>query len=55
MKIMKTAARVTIYEAPKMSRQGRLSVARWLMRQAKLLLRKNDKLASRFTARYNYD
>lgn len=51
---MKTAAIVTIHQAPKMTYKGRRSIAKWLVRQADLLMKKHGKLSGRFTARYNY-
>lgn len=49
----KTAAIVTIFNAPQMSKRGRNQIAAWLERQASLL-RKNAKQLTngRFTARY---
>jgi len=51
----KSAAIVTIFNAPKMSKKGRESVAAWLTRQAGFL-RSNAKQLThgRFTARYLY-
>ena len=51
---MKSAALVTIKDAPKMTRRGRLAIAKWLRRQASLLEKYGEEFAGRFTARYWY-
>lgn len=50
----KSAAIVTIKDAPKMSRRGRKAIADWLRRQANFLETNADQLSNRFTARYLY-
>jgi hypothetical protein len=50
----KSAAIVTVFRAPDMSKRGRKSVAEWLRRQAGFIESDGDNLASRFTARYLY-
>lgn len=49
-----SAAVVTIFDAPAMSKKGRKYVANWLRNQARQLEQFADKYASRFTARYVY-
>lgn len=51
---MKTAAILSIFDAARMNYRGRKSIATWLHRQARLLMKKHKKLDARFTARYNY-
>ena len=50
----KTAAILTIHRAADMTRKGRADIVKWLRRQASLLTRDADKLATRYTARYLY-
>lgn len=50
----KSAAILTIKDAPNMSKRGRKSIADWLERQAGFLRRNGDQLSTRFTARYIY-
>lgn len=50
----KSAAVLTIFDAPNMSEKGRKDIAAWLRRQAGFLLKNNKELAKRFTARYLY-
>ena len=50
----KSAAILTIHRPAEMSRRGRTDIVRWLRRQATMLSRHADKLASRYTARYLY-
>jgi hypothetical protein len=50
----KSAAIVTIKDAPKMSKRGRKAIAAWLRRQAVFLEQYGTKLSPRFTARYLY-
>lgn len=52
--MMKTAAIITIHNAPKMHHKGRMAIARWLRSRAKLLEKHADLLANRFTSRYYY-
>ena len=53
-KVEKTAAVLTIRDAPKMTMKGRKRIAAWLRSRAVLLEKNGDLLASRFTARYLY-
>ena len=50
----KSAAIVTIKDAPKMNMKGRKRIAAWLRSRAVLLEKHGDLMASRFTARYIY-
>ena len=50
----KSAAIVTIKDAPNMTKRGRKQIAAWLRRQAGFLENHADKLSRRFTARYFY-
>lgn len=50
----KSAAIVTIHDAPKMSKRGRNAIAAWLERQASFLRQNSKQLSGRFTARYLY-
>lgn len=50
----KSAAIVTIKDAPHMSNRGRRDIAAWLRRQAGFLERSGSVLNKRFTARYIY-
>lgn len=50
----KSAAIVTIKDAPNMTAKGRRAVAKWLKRQADFLLSDHKNLSKRFTARYLY-
>jgi len=51
----KTAARVTIFNAPAMSEAGTKAIAKWLRKQADFLEYHNDCLSPlRYTARYIY-
>ena len=50
----KSAAVLTIHHAGDMTSKGRKDIARWLRRQASMLLREAEKYAPRFTARYLY-
>jgi len=53
---MKTAATVTIHKAADMDYKGRMKIARWLHRQARLLESKEkaSKLAHKYVARWEY-
>lgn len=50
----KSAAIVTIKDAPKMSKRGRNAIANWLERQARFLRSDGKMFSNRFTARYIY-
>lgn len=50
----KSAAIVTIKDAPKMTKKGRREVAAWLRKTAETLLEYGDELAPTFRARYIY-
>lgn len=49
---MKTVAKLTIHDAPTMTKRGRNAVAGWLEKQAKFLRRSGPDLSPRFRARY---
>jgi hypothetical protein len=53
-KVPKSAAILTIKDAPNMSEKGKKEVAEWLKRQAKMLIKEGDNYAKNFTARYLY-
>ena len=50
----KAAAILTIHRPAEMTTRGRADIVRWLRRQAFMLARHADKLATRSTARYLY-
>jgi hypothetical protein len=50
----KSAAIITIHDAPSMTKRGRTAIARWMRRQADFLERESKNLSRRFTARYLY-
>ena len=51
----KSAAILSVFKAPEMTKKGRKDIAAWLRRQATNLLRYGDKYSeTRFTARYLY-
>lgn len=50
----KSAAILTLKEAPKMTKRGREDIAAWLRRQASFLEKHADQLSDRFVARYLY-
>lgn len=51
----KSAAIVTIYDAPRMTAKGRRQVAAWLRRHADILVKDGkDYTNGRFTGRYLY-
>lgn len=50
----KSAAILTIKDAPNMTRKGRKSVANWLRDHAKWLEEDGDKYSNRFIGRYLY-
>jgi hypothetical protein len=54
MKTEKSAAIITIKDAPSMSKKGRRQIAAWMRRQATFLEESGHVLSSRFTARYLY-
>ena len=54
MKKDKTAAILTIKDAPKMNSKGRKRIAAWLRSRAALLEKHADLMATRFTSRYIY-
>jgi len=51
---VKSAAIVTIHDAPNMSIEGRKRIADWLRQRAKCLTKNADVYSKRFTARYHY-
>ena len=50
----KSAAVLTIFDAPKMNLRGRRLISEWLKRQAKMLVKDGDKFSARYTGRYLY-
>jgi len=50
----KSAAILTIHDAPSMSKRGRTAIVKWLRRQADFLDKESVNLSHRFTARYLY-
>lgn len=50
----KSAAIVTVKDAPKMTKRGRKAIAKWLREQADFLEQYGNEFAGRFTARYLY-
>lgn len=50
----KSAAVITIHDAPKMSKRGRNAIADWMERQAQFLRNNAKQLNHRFRARYIY-
>lgn len=50
----KSAAIVTIHDAPNMTTKGRRAIVAWLRRQAGFLENNSKQLSKRFTARYIY-
>lgn len=50
----KSAAILTVFRAPEMTVSGRRDIVHWLRRQATMLSKHADNLASRYTARYLY-
>jgi hypothetical protein len=56
VKKTKSAAVLSIFDAPNMTYRGRLEIAAWLHHQAHMLVRDGEEYAEgRFTARYRYD
>lgn len=51
---VKSAAILTLKDAPKMTKRGRKEIASWLRRQARFLESHGTQLAGRFIARYRY-
>lgn len=54
MKTHKSAAVLTVFDAPKFTKKGRKNVAAWLRRQAAFIESHNAELSKRFRARYLY-
>ena len=50
----KSAAVLTIKDAPRMSPKGRREVAAWLRRHADMLVEEGKNYSKRFTGRYLY-
>ena len=50
----KSAAILTIKDAPAMTRKGRKDIASWLRRQAQFLEQHGQEFSHRFTGRYLY-
>jgi hypothetical protein len=50
----KSAAIITIKDAPEMTKRGRRQVASWMRKQADFLEFEGKALSNRFTARYLY-
>lgn len=48
----KSAAIITIHDAPAMTKRGRRAIAQWMRKQAACLEHDGRALATRFTARY---
>jgi len=55
MKTVKSAAIITIHNAPTMHTRGRKSVAAWMRKQADFLEKHAKELPSKFVARYLYN
>lgn len=54
-KSVKSAAVVTIHDAPNMSKAGRKRIAKWLRSRADLLENHGDLMAKRCVMRWLYD
>ncbi len=54
MKKEKSAAILTVFNAPNMTPKGRRQIVAWLKRQTSFLEKYPDQLARRWTARYLY-
>ena len=52
--VEKSAAIVTIKDAPSMTKRGRRQIAAWLRKHADWLEQDGDKYSKRFTGRYLY-
>jgi hypothetical protein len=52
---IKSAAILTVKDAPAMTKRGRRAIANWLRKQADFLEHDGKALAKRFTARYLYE
>lgn len=50
----KSAAILTIHDAPSMNKRDRAAIVQWLRRQADCLDKESKNLSHRFTARYLY-
>lgn len=50
----KSAAVLTVFDAPRFSKKGRKAIAEWLKRQAGFILNNSEQLSKRFSARYLY-
>lgn len=50
----KSAAIITVHDAPAMTAKGRRQIAAWMRKQADFLELDGKALAKRFTARYQY-
>lgn len=50
----KSAAIITVKDAPGMTRKGRQQIAAWMRKQADFVESEGHSLAKRFTARYIY-
>ena len=51
---VKTAAMLTIVDAPRMTAKGRRAIAAWLLKQGFFLVAYGQEYATRFTAHYQY-
>ena len=54
MKKEKSAAIVTIFDAPSMTKKGKREIANWLRKHAKWLEEDGDKYSKLFRGRYLY-
>jgi len=52
---LKSAAIVTVFDAPNMTARGRKAVAKWLRKQAEFVEKYGKELDKRFRARYLYE
>ena len=53
-RVERSAAIVTIKDAPSMSKRGRRAIATWLRKHANWLEQDGDKYSKRFVGRYLY-
>lgn len=51
----RSAAVLTIFDAPNMTTRGANAIAKWLENQAKFLRKYRAELSNRFVARYLYE
>lgn len=51
---VKSAAVLTVRDAPNMTPEGKKAIAEWLRKQAKMLVKEGKNYSKRFTARYLY-